>query len=244
MGFDHNDEFEIPGAYSGLFACRAEAWLGYNENFRGFGAEDFYLHAKYRHAGRRALSLGFLHWVHEFRQSPPPYPMALATRVRKYVLWHLELGLPLDGIRANFVDSARMTQEQFDAIVADPIQLPAGLTPPPATPATGPPKPVVIPPDRPGSESLLLTKELGIEPKPGCTCGKLAAAMDILGVDGCKAARDVLAGKMKANAKLWTWLEKLTAGSKAVRNGVPINPLDPYGSIIDEACKRAEAKIG
>ncbi len=156
--------------------------------------------------------------------------------MRNLVLYHRELGWPLDAMREHFVSNGRLKGEQFDAIASDPEQ-PAAM---PSRSATTLP---AIPANRAGTEAMLLTKELGIEPKAGCTCGKLAAAMDTLGVEGCKLARDVLASKMKANAKQWSWLEKLSAGANAVASGIPISPLDPYGSVVDEAIRRAEYAI-
>ena len=52
-----NPPFAVPAQGMGLFSCRREAWLGFNPNFRGFGGEEFYIHEKYRQAGRRTVCL-------------------------------------------------------------------------------------------------------------------------------------------------------------------------------------------
>ena len=52
--------FEIPMQGLGLFACRRAAWVGFNTRFRGFGAEEGYIHEKTRQHGGRTLCLPFL----------------------------------------------------------------------------------------------------------------------------------------------------------------------------------------
>ena len=42
--------FEIPMQGMGLFACRRAAWPGFNQAFRGFGGEEWYIHEKFRRA--------------------------------------------------------------------------------------------------------------------------------------------------------------------------------------------------
>jgi hypothetical protein len=124
LGFDPDDEFEIPGQGLGLFTCRKEAWLGFNPNFRGFGGEEMYIHEKFRQAGRKCLCLGFLKWLHRFaRPNGVKYPLSRWNKVRNYVLGHLELGLPLDPIHEHFVASppaGGMPQAEWDALVENP----------------------------------------------------------------------------------------------------------------------------
>ena len=88
------EPFEIPAHGMGLFACRKEAWLRFNERFRGFGGEECYIHEKYRQAGRKTLCLPFLRWLHRFpRPAGVPYPINWQDRVCNYLLGHAELGL-------------------------------------------------------------------------------------------------------------------------------------------------------
>lgn len=86
--------FEIPMQGLGAFACRRDAWPGYNPRLRGFGVEEGYLHEKIRRAGGRTLCLPFLGWAHRFgRPFGPPYTVAVEDRVRNALLVHDELGL-------------------------------------------------------------------------------------------------------------------------------------------------------
>jgi hypothetical protein len=95
--------FEIPACGLGLFTCRKEAWLGFNPLFRGFGAEEFYIHTKFRQAGARCLCLPFLRWLHRFgRPAGVPYPLTVWNKVRNYVIGHRELGLDLAPIHNHF----------------------------------------------------------------------------------------------------------------------------------------------
>jgi len=115
------EPFEIPAMGLGLFTCRRDAWLGFNAKFRGFGAEEFYIHEKFRQAGAKCLCLPFLRWTHRFgRPGGVKYPLTRWNKVRNYVLGHLELGLPLDRVREHFVDGNLMNAEEWEALVADP----------------------------------------------------------------------------------------------------------------------------
>jgi len=123
---DDEPAFDIPGQGLGLFACRKDAWLGFNPHFRGFGGEEMYIHEKFRKANRRVFCLPFLKWWHRFgRPSGVKYPLTRWNKVRNYVLGHNELGLPLDPVHAHFVTTNLMTQSQWDYLVADPIHRPS-----------------------------------------------------------------------------------------------------------------------
>ena len=52
--------FEVPLQGMGLFACRRSSWVRFNEVFRGFGAEEGYIHEKTPQRGGRTLCLPFL----------------------------------------------------------------------------------------------------------------------------------------------------------------------------------------
>jgi hypothetical protein len=98
---------------------------------------------------------------------------------------------------------------------------------------------VVAPNAGPGTELLLLLSSLGITEKPGCDCK--AATMDAWGVDGCRERRDEIAGWLRENQDKFGWREKLAAVTAAVESGLvfSINVFDPFGSIVDEAIRRA-----
>jgi hypothetical protein len=85
--------FEIPMQGLGLFACRREAWPGFNPAFRGFGGEEGYIHEKFRRRGGRVLCLPFLRWMHRFsRPLGTQYANQWEDRVRNYLIGFRELG--------------------------------------------------------------------------------------------------------------------------------------------------------
>lgn len=94
------EPYEIQMHGMGLFACRRDAWLGFNPAFRGFGGEEGYIHEKYRKAGRKTMLLPFLRWNHYFRPTAPPFAVTLEDRIHNYQVGLSELG----------IDQARMKQ--------------------------------------------------------------------------------------------------------------------------------------
>jgi hypothetical protein len=112
--------YEIPMMGLGLFACRREAWLGFNPEFRGFGGEEGYIHEKYRQAGRKTLCLPFLKWLHYFHtrdgKVTAPYAPQLADKVHNYEVGFAELGLDPAPMRQHLGVSARprITNIQID----------------------------------------------------------------------------------------------------------------------------------
>ncbi len=95
--------FEIPMQGLGLFACRKQAWPGFNESFRGFGGEEGYIHEKFRQAGGKTLCLPFLRWIHRFaRPMGVPYPINWPDRVRNYLIGFTELGLDTQPLIEHF----------------------------------------------------------------------------------------------------------------------------------------------
>jgi hypothetical protein len=97
--------FEIGMQGLGSFSCRKEAWLGFNPAFRGFGGEEYYIHEKFRQAGRRCWCLPWLRWLHRFgRPKGVPYPLAAQDTLANYLIGWDELGLPLDPVYEHFMD--------------------------------------------------------------------------------------------------------------------------------------------
>jgi glycosyltransferase involved in cell wall biosynthesis len=103
----HRDEpFEILMQGLGLFSCRKEAWLGFHPEFRGFGGEEFYIHEKFRQAGRRCWCLPWLRWLHRFgRPGGVPFPLTVEDRLWNYLKGWRELGLPLHSIYEHFLET-------------------------------------------------------------------------------------------------------------------------------------------
>lgn len=95
--------FEIPMHGLGIFACRTHDWLGFNENFVGFGGEEGYIHKKFKKENRKIWCLPFLRWLHRFKRPLGiKYPLIIEERVRNYLIGHKELGLPYDEIISHF----------------------------------------------------------------------------------------------------------------------------------------------
>ena len=103
-GLDPDGEpFEIPMQGMGLFACRKEAWPGFNPRFQGFGGEEGYIHEKFRQKGRRTLCLPFLRWVHRFnRPFGIRYRNVWEDRIRNYYIGFRELGMETTEMEAHF----------------------------------------------------------------------------------------------------------------------------------------------
>ncbi len=109
--------FAISAQGLGVFSCRKDAWLGFNPRFRGFGGEEFYIHEKFRQAGRQCLCLPFLRWVHRFgRPGGVPYRLTVEDKFRNYVIGLTELGLPLDRAVQHFQSS--LPDETIRQIIA------------------------------------------------------------------------------------------------------------------------------
>jgi hypothetical protein len=96
----------------------------------------------------------------------------------------------------------------------------------------------------PGAELSAMLAEIGVSAVEGCGCEALAAKMNLWGADGCREKRQFIARKLKQNAKKLK-LAKLvaTAFSSATASWVgAIKLTDPWGSLVDEAIRRAEEK--
>lgn len=97
----------------------------------------------------------------------------------------------------------------------------------------------VIPRPSVGRELTALLAELGLSYKPDCGCHAKAMAMDAWGPAGCVANRDLIIAWLEEAYETATWLEAIRAGW---RGAWKLNPLDPFGSLLDEATRRVEAK--
>lgn len=98
------EPFEIEMQGLGVFACRREAWPGFNPRFRGFGGEEGYIHEKFRQAGGRVVCLPELGWLHRFgRPSGLPYKSTFEDRIRNYHIGWTEIGWDVDAIDEHFL---------------------------------------------------------------------------------------------------------------------------------------------
>lgn len=95
--------FTIPGNGMGLFSCRKDAWLGFNESMRGFGGEEGYIHEKYKLQGKETICLPFLRWNHRFaKPSGTPYKLDIKQRFRNYMIAFKEVEKDTQEVVDNF----------------------------------------------------------------------------------------------------------------------------------------------
>tara|TARA_R110000765_G_scaffold288759_4_gene384972 strand:+ start:4330 stop:6237 length:1908 start_codon:yes stop_codon:yes gene_type:complete len=122
-GINVDDEpFKITGQGLGVFSCRRDAWLGFNEDARGFGGEELYIHEKYRQAGNDAYLLPFLPWLHRFaRPDGVKYNLSRYGKVRNYVLEFMELGRSLDPIYDHFVETGLLSKPEWKRLLLNPV---------------------------------------------------------------------------------------------------------------------------
>jgi hypothetical protein len=116
------EPFDIPAQGLGLFSCRRRAWLGFNRKFSGFGGEEFYIHEKFRQAGRRTLCLPSLRWIHRFvRPTGVPYRNVWEDRIRNYILGWREINRPLDDVIEHFTKlvGAETVEKVLQAVDAE-----------------------------------------------------------------------------------------------------------------------------
>ena len=123
LGKNENEPcFEVPASGMGCFGCRKDAWLGFNENMRAWGGEEWYIQEKFRRAGAKALSLPFLRWWHRYA-NPHGHSDVRShyQKVRNYVIGHAELGLPQERVRQHFHD---LPEDQWRILMSNPSNPP------------------------------------------------------------------------------------------------------------------------
>ena len=118
---DKNAEpFKIEMTGCGVFSCRKDAWVGFNQKFHGFGGEEGYIQEKFRQAGHQAICLPFLRWVHRFgRPSGPTYPLTLWNKIKNYFIGHTELNLDVQPIYEHFSEWA--SKDQLDRLFKESV---------------------------------------------------------------------------------------------------------------------------
>lgn len=180
------EPYEVEAMGMGLFCCRKEVWNaigGFNPLFRGFGAEEHYIHRKIRKNGGKVLCLPFMRWLHRFdRAYGVPYPLTLWNKVRNYVIGHSELGMDLEPIKKHFVTDGKLPLDQWEQLVCDPSNPPevpeqTQATETPSIQST--PTPAPVPSKPPTKASVIaqgirdrMAKATGGTTKKPCGCGK------------------------------------------------------------------------
>lgn len=89
----------------GLMLARKDSWLEFNHNFYGFGAEEGYIHEKYRKNGRKFKIIPWMKWWHCFDDPDARrFNLSKYAKVRNYVIGFQELGLDVNEIYNHFVN--------------------------------------------------------------------------------------------------------------------------------------------
>lgn len=190
--------FEIPAHGMGLWACKRDSWLHFNKDFREFGGEEWYIHEKYRKAGRKVICLPDVRWRHRFSdltQHKIEYPLTRNGKIKNYVLGLRELGLPLDRLRQEFVGNNLIPAQEFDAMACNcGAKVTTAIKVPSSFPSTG----VVVdfsgsdwpnaievirPPESPGNTEVIKCDILCLGNYPAAL-GKWAGAAPRIIVEG------------------------------------------------------------
>lgn len=80
--------------------------------------------------------------------------------------------------------------------------------------------------------------------KLDCRCESTAAWMDSLKVVGCRKKRAEIITRINQNRAAWSWVEQIEIAAAIAAHAFDwhLSPLDPIGSLVDEAIRRAEAE--
>lgn len=93
----------------------------------------------------------------------------------------------------------------------------------------------------PGTELKAIFRSLGL---PTCgPCHAWASLMDQNGVRWCRDNKQLIVARLREARDEATWFQKRRAEVLAIATGLAfhLDPLDPLGSVVDEAIRRAEA---
>jgi len=120
-GYESGLPFEIQMMGLGLFSCETKNWPGFNPHFKGFGAEEGYIHEKFRRNGGKAICIPQLKWLHRFnRPNGVKYPLVLEDRIWNYFVGWLEISQDPDHymvVDAYNYFKTRIPEESLDNIL-------------------------------------------------------------------------------------------------------------------------------
>lgn len=116
--------FEIPAMGLGLFASTKTHWLGFNDNFRGFGGEEWYIHDKYRKHGRKCWSVSGLMWIHRFRDNTNRYgdhkrPAKNFDKFRNHIIGFHENGKRLEEVIFHFIKDSLIQENDVYKVLEE-----------------------------------------------------------------------------------------------------------------------------
>jgi hypothetical protein len=96
----------------------------------------------------------------------------------------------------------------------------------------------------PGSRLAEVLKSLGLPTSySGCQCAARTRQMNAWAVSGCREHRGEIIGWLQEAAAATSWTDRLSAAVAAI-SAPWFRPLDPYGSLVDEAIRLAANSPG
>lgn len=114
--------FEIPAMGLGFYAFRKEAWPGFNKDVWGFGGEEIFIHELFRKNGGRAVCDPNSPWWHRWGKTDQGnYPNSQWYKCRNYILEYKQLGWDTEELRKHFVEEQGMRLNEFNILLADPV---------------------------------------------------------------------------------------------------------------------------
>lgn len=100
-----------------------------------------------------------------------------------------------------------------------------------------------------GTQLKELLAGLGINPASGCSCRKMAAHMDMVGVDKCEEDLDAIVEQIQKNYQGWGWKDKIklfAAGALSITSGTVWeleDKTDPVRSMVKLAIKKERERL-
>jgi hypothetical protein len=100
-----------------------------------------------------------------------------------------------------------------------------------------------------GSQIWRLLSEIGVHHQPDCPCLGWAEKLNAWGVAGCRLARAEIVQHLRDERQRYGWARSIVAAAHAAVHAAAdiaagrrpwLNPLDPYGSLVDEAIRLAQ----
>jgi len=122
------EPFETRMMGLGIFSCKKSNWPGFNENFRGFGGEEGYIHEKIRRNGGRSICIPQLKWTHRFgRPDGVKYTLDIKDRIFNYFLGWIEItnnpnDIMVYSIRKHFIEQTQ-NKNLIDTILEEAISV-------------------------------------------------------------------------------------------------------------------------
>lgn len=154
--------FEIPAQGMGFFACRKDAFVGFNPKFIGFGGEEWYAHEKTRKSGNKVICVSGALWSHRFaRPDGAKYPALLWHKYRNYELGLAELGIDPARCREHFIGYGLVPNEWTEAALRGDVEAPATVV---VSPHVIPDGTVVVT----GARAAVVEPETPCVPKSTC----------------------------------------------------------------------------